>query len=332
MTVNLRKAVPDDLAWLEALIRAFPFKDAQRRFYGVQRSCLDTYNIQRTQAFLSVADHGGFVGVGAEGDPVGYFALGRSSWHSDIFGLNYFRIENLWSVTEQAKEPLLEAAMDFARGQGAEIVDLRADGDDFALAQAAESLGGRFLGMSIKYGLKAKDLDNARDNSYGSWSKEKALLRPAEPGDLEWMMALAREAHQISHFFNDPLLPLERVREVFPAWVQRCFKGLADSVMVLTVGGAPAGLVTLLLPKKLSEALGVRFGVLDFIAIAPSFQGRGLGTGFARQAFAWLAERAEVLEVRTMANNLSAQNLYTRLGFRAIATDVHFHIGSGGRK
>jgi len=226
----------------------------------------------------------------------------------------------------------LEAAIQEALSKGADLIDFRTDGDDFALSQAVESFGGRFLGMSIKFGMKAKDLDKTGHNSYVKSSGEPVLLRPAELADLDWMRPLAREAHQISHFFNDPSLSPERAQGVFPAWLERCFGGVADAVMVLMVGDVSAGFVTLLVPKKLSEALGVRFGVLDFIAIAPAFQGRGLGAWFAHQAFAWLAERSEILEVRTMANNLAAQNLYTRLGFRAIATDAHFHIGGGERK
>jgi len=178
----------------------------------------------------------------------------------------------------------------------------------------------------MKFAVRSKVFDNTVDSTYNTLTSTGAAIRPASKEDVGWIKRIARQAHQVSYFFNDPKLDAEKCGLLFSEWAERCVNGVADEVLALTVDGEPAGMATLLLPKGLSETVGKRFGVLDFIAVGTEHQGKGLGKFLACESFRWLAERSDIMEARTMVNNYTAQRLYTGLGFQCIASDIHYHL------
>lgn len=309
------------------LIRSYPFKEYQTNYYGVDRNKLDEFNIHRIRATVQSEASNCYSVIRPDGHLAGAFVLNASTWHTDLFGIKYFKVGSVWATSDHYKPDIVKAIVTAGEQAGAELLDLRTDADDLPLAQALEDAGGDLLGMSVKYASRSKDLDKISSDSYADSQKEDVAVRPAEEGDLDWIREVAEESHSVSYFFNSRFLPPDKTHQLFSLWAQRCEKGLADAVLVMTVEDQPAGFVTLLLPRSLSEPLGKSFGVLDFIAVSSRFKGRGLGKRLALEAFRWLAERSDLLEARTMVNNFPAQTLYIKLGFRVIAADIHFHIG-----
>lgn len=324
--LSVRESKIDHLPWIAELINKYPFKAFQREFYKIDKDVLNDYNVRRVQQAIEQKP-GSYSVFDKENTPVGFFLLQHSPWHSEIFRLQYLKLSDLWTDQRERKLDVLRTACQVAGEKGAELVAFRCDAEDVEFIRAAGQLEARFLGISVKYCAHRNSLDtNARKNYT---SQTDYSVRSAQKCDLAWMQRVAQKAHQTSYFFNDSRLPPERSHLLFSEWTRRCVEGLADQVLVLTVEGQPAGMVTLLLPKALSKAVGKQFGVLDFIAVDTRWQGQGLGTKFASEAFRWLAGRADFVEARTMLNNFRAQNLYARLGLRVVAADAHFHWGKG---
>ncbi len=325
--IRHREAVPEAL--LE-LLQSYPFKSFQYDFLGVPKAGVARYQyeaFQRAdlsrQAFYTLESSEGIQGC---------FALGRHGWHSDLFGVECYRTSHMLAREpdcEPAAEALAHALAAEADALGAELTGVRVDAEHLAMQNALAREDFRLVGHSVKLALRGDRLDISLLNRYASGENSGfvARVRPYAPADLDALQVIAQNSHQFSHYFNDPNLKRRGVERLFPEWVEKCAGGAAAAILVIEgdSGEDVAGFVTLLLNRKLADYTGSAAGVIDFIAIDPARQGRGLGKRLTAAALLWLAERSGYIEVRTEQVNFTAIRLYRSLGLELVSADVDFH-------
>src|SRR5690348_2524606 len=64
-------------------------------------------------------------------------------------------------------------------------------------------------------------------------------IRPAQPGDLTGLQAIARTAHTATRFFNDPHFPRQQVEDLYSTWIAQEVQGRAQTVLVAAPAAQP---------------------------------------------------------------------------------------------
>jgi ribosomal protein S18 acetylase RimI-like enzyme len=108
--------------------------------------------------------------------------------------------------------------------------------------------------------------------------------------------------------------------------MEKCLDGLAWKTLVVRKGAHLAGFAVLFMNRSLQDSTGHTFGIIDFVGVAPTFQGHGLGKALVAECLRQLATEATVAEMRTMNDNYRALALYQRFGFVVTASDQMFHL------
>jgi dTDP-4-amino-4,6-dideoxy-D-galactose acyltransferase len=140
-------------------------------------------------------------------------------------------------------------------------------------------------------------------------------VRPFESGDLAALEAIARCSHRDTRFYQDPEFDRARCDELYATWIRRSCQGGADTVLVATDRGQPAGYLT---------CSGNSIGLF---AVAEGARGRGLGAQLLTAAQRYFhASGAACVEVVTQGRNRTASELYLRLGFRVVKTQHWYHL------
>ena len=146
-------------------------------------------------------------------------------------------------------------------------------------------------------------------------SAPSPAVRPFAAADLPILEDIARQSHRDSRFYSDSLFDRARCDELYATWIRRSCLGLADTVLVATWEGFPAGYVACQ-----NEAIGL-------IAVAGSAQGRGLGRQLVTAAQHYFQSRgATRVAVVTQGRNLAARALYERCGFRVAGAQYWYHF------
>jgi GNAT superfamily N-acetyltransferase len=145
--------------------------------------------------------------------------------------------------------------------------------------------------------------------------------RLADPADIAAVAAITGEAIRTSHLHADPRLPAERTRALYAAWVTNDVTGRAQQTIVARAGRALIGYLTVL--------AGAQTAMIDLVAVAAAWRGRGAGAMLIAGFVDWLGDRAVTATVGTQADN-PALRLYARCGFVPTATHVTYHLWLDG--
>jgi ribosomal protein S18 acetylase RimI-like enzyme len=145
--------------------------------------------------------------------------------------------------------------------------------------------------------------------------KTSPSVRPFEPADLAALQDIARSSHRDTRFYRDPEFDRGRCDELYATWITRSCQGGADTVLVATDRGQPAGYLT---------CCGNSIGL---VAIAESARGRGLGTQLVTAAQRYFYDSGAVCaDVVTQGRNQAARALYLRCGFRLVNSQHWYHL------
>jgi dTDP-4-amino-4,6-dideoxy-D-galactose acyltransferase len=147
-------------------------------------------------------------------------------------------------------------------------------------------------------------------------------VREAGESDEEPLLDLARRRMRDTRFWADQRFPRDRVEDLYAEWLRR---GLSTAPLRRTfVTGEAEGFVTC----QCDAEQGV--GRIELIAVAASREGTGLGDALVEAAAHAFAEAGlERAEVVTQAQNVAAQRLYQRNGYRTSKVDVWLHRWAG---
>jgi ribosomal protein S18 acetylase RimI-like enzyme len=115
--------------------------------------------------------------------------------------------------------------------------------------------------------------------------------------------------------------PADLVRErglVDRDWEELLVARAGDFVVVAEVDGAPAGFVRAALRED--HHLGIRGGVLQWLAVDPNARGRGVAAALVQRATDWFDAHGASAEVFVTDANAAAMRAYERAGFRTVDT------------
>lgn len=257
----------------------------------------------------------------------GLVVVAASPWDSEILGVPTFwcRVPTLWGEGDDVAAAAVDLAtgiLDRVRDRGGELVMIRADARDVALARALEDAGFRLMDTSVM--LLAR-LDGEPLRSPGADGGAK--LDHARPDDLEALEGIARNFRD-DHFHADPRLT-HVADELYVHWTRNSLAGRADAVLVVRDAStsSPVGFVTCVLDRRLAAADPPRrHGIIELVAVDAAAQGSGVGRALVSAALDWFRDAdAASVEVGTQVVNSRAVRLYQNAGFRCVAFSHTFH-------
>jgi GNAT superfamily N-acetyltransferase len=149
-----------------------------------------------------------------------------------------------------------------------------------------------------------------------------------DPSDVAAVAAITGEAIRTSHLHADPRLPAEPTRALYAAWATNDVTGRAQHTFVARAGHALIGYLTVVA----TPATAPTTAMIDLVAVAAAWRGRGAGAALIAAFVDWLGglgDRAITATVGTQADN-PALRLYARCGFVPTATHVTYHLWLDG--
>ncbi|MBL4615611.1 MAG: GNAT family N-acetyltransferase [Magnetovibrio sp.] len=136
-------------------------------------------------------------------------------------------------------------------------------------------------------------------------------------GDRNACLAIARSAFSYDRFHADTRVPNEAADRLKETWVANSLAGRADAVLVVDIEGQLGGFVTCMSDGDAA--------VIDLIAVAPDFQGQGLGKILIQGVLGHYAGCKIKLRVGTQDTNLHSLTLYKGQGFDRAKSQVSYH-------
>lgn len=241
--------------------------------------------------------------------------LVASPFDSEHYGLAIGRL-----IRDAGDGPAeLDAAIAAARRERHAVVFVRLTGDD-PLRGALDHAGHAAIDTLVTSTLAGRPAIPR--------SHEIAIERHdrlADPADVAAVAAITGEAIRTSHLHADPRLPAERTRALYAAWATNDVTGRAQQTIVARAGRAVIGYLTVLASADTA--------MIDLVAVASAWRGRGTGaslvSGFIDWLGEWSGDRATTATVGTQADN-PALRLYARCGFVPTATHVTYHLWLDG--
>lgn len=244
-------------------------------------------------------------------------------WDSQILGQPSGSIGGLWAVgdyAEQCKrlETVLKACTADAEAHGIHFLSTRLPEGELAALHAVEAVGFRIIESFLTFSRKTASKIPFEGGS-------DFHIRLAQLDEMETVASIAYRAFQSFRLRVDPQIPESRARHSRREWVRNGFKGRAEAIYVAEIENRLVGF-TLLRSKTDTE----KTGEIELIAVEPGFHGRGIGKGLVARAIRHYQGKTSKIQVGTQAKNLQAIQLYTRMGFSIVRSELSFHRHSDG--
>jgi len=231
-------------------------------------------------------------------------------WDSEIFGFPVAQIERMELKDAGASSEFeeFERWLDLER---VHLVSCRLPHACLAESMFLEGRGFRFVEMV--YSPRLDRLDRVE-------TMPSALrIEPAGPGDMAAICDIAAHAFATGRFLLDGRLDRRLSAKRYRAWIQNSFEDPAHEVLKVELD---ANLVGFFVVQARSD--GCVYWHLT--AIAPHWQGRGIGTQLWPAMLARFRDAGmRAVETTISAHNTPVLNLYARLGFRFQPAQMTFH-------
>ena len=244
-------------------------------------------------------------------------------WDSEVLGCPSGSVGGLWAeedYTEQCHrlETVLKACIADAEAHGVHFLSTRLPEGALATLHAVEAVGFRIIESFLTFSRKT-----VGEIPFGGGSDFH--IRLAQPDEMEKVASIAHRAFQSFRLRVDPQIPESRARHSRREWVRNGFKGRAEAIYVAEIESRPIGFVLLRSKTEMEKT-----GEIELIAVEPGFHGRGIGKALVAEAIRYYQGKTSEIQVGTQAKNLQAIQLYTRMGFSIVRSELSFHRHSDG--
>lgn len=322
--MTVRPAGVEDEAFVERLIELYPFKPY--REYRV-------WSRRRQQAMLRaevdrIRGAAGHIALLAGDGDQSVLALGRAlEWDSAFFGVPMGRLDLLVrgpAAPSASLEAVVSAVVDSCRAQGLRHLATRVDVADMQAVAVLESAGFRLMDALVTYFTHPH-------KEPPTPVREVGRVRPLEPGDVDAVLDITREAYQgfRGRFHLDSHLPSDRSDEFYLEWARQCCAGrMADRVVVADDGqGSIHGWASTRRVEPASTVGGIRLWAGSLGACRRNRP--GAYAGLIRALALANYQAGEVTETQTQNHNIATVRVYNAVGAQYVRAEYTFHAWLG---
>lgn len=225
-------------------------------------------------------------------------------WDTAFFG---FRIARL--VRHRLSDELAQRCLRWCAERQVRCLYFLADADDPETLRVAQ-----------RYGFRLVDIRITLEHNLQKIGETGSAVRPCRESDLGPLKAIAAQSHRESRFYYDGGFPRERCDALYMTWIERSFRGYAQTVLVAERNGQPVGYVTCHLSPDGRGSIGL-------LGVSAEVRGKGVGGDLVKGALAYFCEQGmRQATVVTQGRNIPAQRLYQKQGFLTESVQLWFHL------
>ena len=244
-------------------------------------------------------------------------------WDSEVLGCPSGSVGGLWAEGDYAEqcyrlETVLKSCIADAEAHGVHFLSTRLPEGAIAPLHAVEGVGFRIIESFLTFSRKTT-------GEIPFEGESDVQIRLAQPDEMETVASIAYRAFQSFRLRVDPQIPESRARHSRREWVRNGFKGRAEAIYVVEIENRLVGFALLRSKTDTEKA-----GEIELIAVEPRFHGKGIGKALVARAIQHYQGKTSVIQVGTQAKNLQAIQLYIRMGFSIIRSELSFHRHSDG--
>jgi ribosomal protein S18 acetylase RimI-like enzyme len=242
-------------------------------------------------------------------------------WESGFFGMDCVRLEDMLttpSTNMQDKGLLVDGLLAASNRRG--FAACRLGMRDPAMVRALEDKGFRLADAMNIYRITLKAF------SPGSGGGE--ALNPEDDSDARFLTHCIAGMRD-GRFLEEPHISRAKGCEYYLRCTLHHLRSGAVSVVVRHQG-VRIGFAVGAVDEMMSKALGRRYGYLWLIALAPEFQGRGLGRPLLDGFLQRFSECCDEVEIGTQIGNVAANRLYCGVGAKYMTGLMTLHRFGGG--
>jgi ribosomal protein S18 acetylase RimI-like enzyme len=258
---------------------------------------------------------------------LGYAGYQMLPWDTDVLNMVSGRVGYMWGqgdylTQRQRLSRLLGVCIEKLVSDGMKFLSTRINCEELAAVHAAEDHGFRVIESYLTFYTDRQldtgvaDLDNR--------------VRLADRSEEAAVSRLALNAFRYNRYMMDPLLPEELARYSRVVWVRNAFAGRAEAIYVAEAGSKIVGFVIL---RTVTTGSEKKIGLIDLIAVDSAFAGGGIGSALLSQSLHYFGDRVFMVQAGTQCANVSAVNLYKKMGFRYLNCEysLHWHSSLSGK-
>ncbi|MCD6385057.1 GNAT family N-acetyltransferase [Candidatus Sumerlaeota bacterium] len=299
--MQIRRIKPGDREQILHYLLEYPYKELQRRAQALDKDKVSDYHCRRIMRLAKQNDS--FLAIDKKSGIIGLTILQPRPWHSEVFGLKMCKLASflLYRGTRELKEQFIKYVLMKTQSKGYKHIELRVDVNEWENVGLLEARGFRFVDSSLKMYLNLETahlcLPRVPDKSFKIVERVESYV--------EQLKEIARSAHMYNHFFADISLSFDKTQELFAQWIEKCSRELACKVLVATRRERAVGFATVLVNQEFNQLMQRKIAILDFIAVHPDFQGRGVGRWLLNETLLRLRrdDDFEQVELRTSITN-----------------------------
>lgn len=237
-------------------------------------------------------------------------------WDSQIFGRPIAHIEKLEVLDGDRAVVAFQAFETWSREYRIAFTACRLDHRHLREAGWLEGRGFRFVETMLY--PRFDSLEKMTPNPLDAVIDIVAATR----GDVDHIQTVAASAFVTSRFVIDPSVAPELGAQRYRVWVSNSFADSKHLVLKAMHGDAMVGFFIV-------EERDDGSAYWHLTAVAPEFQGQGIGKAVWSRMMQWHRERgAKRIDTAVSGHNLPVIGLYGRLGWRFSRSDITLHRGS----
>jgi ribosomal protein S18 acetylase RimI-like enzyme len=240
--------------------------------------------------------------------------ISTDAWLSALFDRPVFQVR-----VGEAPGDAGAAVSGHARSQRQAFYFAKVGVAEVATVAALSRAGMSVVDVSVTFGLTARSVAPVEVLPAG------IDIREARDADAAALLDIAETSFRYSRFHLDPLIPNQLANQIKREWIASYLaRSRGECLWIATVLGRPAAFLAVIG----GEDDGLRLKTIDLVAVAPSFQQKGIGRTLVRFFLARYASSCDRLRVGTQIANVPSCRLYEASGMTIDRAEyvLHMHV------